>query len=68
MSGECDKCGEHCLECSCLNESISCDIQSRLAPIYEEYKDYPDELLDAFQFFIEAIDNDQYARMEEEGV
>lgn len=62
MSGECDKCGEHCLECRCLDISISCDIQSRIAPIYEKYKDYPKELIDALEFFIEAIDEDRTAR------
>lgn len=58
----CKNCGEHCFECRCIDESISNDIQSKIAPIYEKYKDHPNELMDAFEFFMEAIDNDQCAR------
>ena len=63
MSGECEKCGEHCLDCKCLDISISMDIQSRIAPIYEKYKDYPNELIDAFEFFIESVGDAQEKRL-----
>lgn len=62
MLGKCNKCGEHCLECKCVDESISCDIQSMIAPIYEKYKDHPSEFVDALQFFLDAISDDIYMR------
>ena len=38
-----------------IDKEISCEIQSKLAPIYCKYKDYPKELVDALQYCIEAI-------------
>ena len=68
MSGECEKCGEHCLECRCINEEISAKIQAKIEPIYEKFKSYPNELIDAFERFIEEIDIDAYSRLFDEHV
>ena len=41
MSGECDKCGNHCLECQCIcNQDVTAhtwvSVKDRLPPLDEE--------------------------------
>jgi hypothetical protein len=63
MSGECEKCGEHCLECNCLDTHVCAVIEEKIEKIYEKYKPYPQETMHALQTFMNVLDEDRYARM-----
>jgi hypothetical protein len=36
MSGECDKCGEHCLDCKCMFISTIINLQIKISPSLHE--------------------------------
>jgi len=63
MSGECEKCGEHCLDCQCLDIHICAVIEEKIEKIYEKYKQYPKETMHSLQTFMNILDEDEMARM-----
>ena len=66
MSGECEECGEHILDCLCKGRIslsvgemvVSEEIQSRLAPIIIEHLDTKLALIDALNWILTVIVND----------
>ena len=45
------------------SDKVISEIHAKLLKVYHTYKDYPEELIEALEFFIEAVDNDQFARL-----
>jgi len=65
MSGECEKCGEHCLECECDKTKLTIDeiciseeIQCELATIITMYLNNKRPLIDALEWILTVIVND----------
>lgn len=45
-----------------MNEEIHSKIAHKIEKIYDKYKDYPDELKDILESFVEELDLDELER------
>ncbi len=63
MLCECVKCGEHWLDCTCIDETLVWEVQEKVSAVYLKYKDHPREFAEALGFFIDVAQDDLYIRL-----